>query len=121
MKLLALVSLIAWALRACTHAQLLSSTLLNDISFPALLDATTEGLIIGLECGIFTSVGLVNAYVARINEVNGTLHAVAQLNPDALTIAQFLDDERTNGIVRGPLHGNLILIKINVATKQSHG
>jgi amidase len=85
-------------------------------NFPSLINVTTEDLVVGLEAGLFTSVDLVNTYIARINEVNDTLHAVTQLNPDALMIAQTLDAERQNGTVRGPLHGIPILIKNNIAT-----
>lgn len=41
------------------------------------------------------------AYIARINEVNSTLHMVTELNPDALTIAAQLDAERRAGTIRG--------------------
>lgn len=41
------------------------------------------------------------AYIARINEVNGTVHAVTELNPDAVQIAHQLDAERGNGTSRG--------------------
>lgn len=71
--------------------------------YPILIDATTESLETGLENGLFTSVDLVNAYVARILEVNATLHVVTELNPDALSIAAELDAERANGTTRGPL------------------
>lgn len=88
----------------------------NDTSFPSLIDATTEDVIVGFESGLFTSVDLTTAYIARINEVNGSLHAITQLNPYALDIAKQLDEERANGTVRGPLHGIPILIKNNIAT-----
>lgn len=52
----------------------------------------------------------------RIAEVNGQLHAVVEMNPDALSIAAALDAERKNGIVRSPLHGIPMLIKNNIAT-----
>ena len=84
--------------------------------FPLLTEATTEELATGLEAGSFTSVDLVNAYVERIQQVNTTLRAVQELNPDALAIARKLDMERDLGIVRGPLHGIPILIKANIAT-----
>lgn len=77
---------------------------------------TLEDLVDGLESGLFTSVDLVNAYEARINEVNSTLHMVTELNPDALSIAAGLDAMRANGTVLGPLHGIPILIKNNIAT-----
>jgi amidase len=40
------------------------------------------------------------AYIARIEEVNGSLKAVLQINPDARSIALQLDDERSRGILR---------------------
>jgi amidase len=41
------------------------------------------------------------AYLARIAEVNGTLHAVTEINPDALSIAAKLDLERSSGSIHG--------------------
>ena len=66
--------------------------------------------------GLFTSVDLVNTYVDRINEVNGTLSMVTEINPDAVMIAQQLDQERAQNKSRGPLHGIPVLIKNNIAT-----
>ena len=40
-----------------------------------------------------------------------------ELNPNALAIAQNLDDERAAGQVRGALHGIPFLIKDNIASK----
>lgn len=70
--------------------------------------------------------------MARIAEVNGTLEAVTEVNPDALSIASDLDRERSKGVIRGyvpilkhvglithsssPLHGIPILLKNNIAT-----
>lgn len=93
------------------------TALTNRTAFPKLIDATVEDLAAGLEKGHFTSVDLVKAYEARIAEVNSTLHAVTELNPDALAIAHQLDVERAKGNLRGPLHGIPILIKNNIATK----
>ncbi|KAM3514719.1 hypothetical protein MY11210_001690 [Beauveria gryllotalpidicola] len=83
--------------------------------FPPLLDATLDELRRGLDGGQFTSVDLTKAYIARINEVNEQLHAVNEINPDALAIAAELDQERVKGKV-GPLHGIPILLKDNIAT-----
>lgn len=72
---------------------------------------------------------MIKAYIERIHEVNHLLHAVGEINPDALKIAASLDAERTAGHVRGyvvsssddghvidcmcrPLHGIPILIKV---------
>lgn len=40
-------------------------------------------------------------YLARIDEVNGTLHAITEINPDALDIAASLDEQRERGRIRG--------------------
>ena len=93
-----------------------ATTSINDTKFPLLLEATLDDLVIGLESELFTSVDLVKAYSARILEVNGTLHMVTELNPDALSIAANADALRKNGTVLGPLHGIPILIKNNIAT-----
>lgn len=85
-------------------------------SCPQLIDATIETLTAGLDRRQFTTVDLVKAYLARIAEVNDTLHAVTEVNPDALAIAAELDAERAAGSIRGPLHGIPILVKNNIAT-----
>ncbi|KAL2127320.1 hypothetical protein VTI74DRAFT_10933 [Chaetomium olivicolor] len=107
------VALVATALSFLKHA--VPWTTGSD-SFPPLMDAGLEDLVSGLEAGRFTSVDLVNAYIARINEVNPTLRMVTQINPDALSIAAKLDAARAAGEKRGPLHGIPILIKDNIAT-----
>ncbi|KAH8901079.1 amidase signature enzyme [Thozetella sp. PMI_491] len=78
--------------------------------------ATLKDLTGGLESGCFTSVDLVKAYLARIDEVNDRLHAVIVTNPDAVDIATALDADRASGHIRGPLHGIPILVKDNIAT-----
>ncbi|WPG97264.1 Hypothetical protein R9X50_00003600 [Acrodontium crateriforme] len=90
--------------------------LVKGYAFPSLIDATLDDLVEGLESGRFTSVDLVKAYSARIHEVNGILHMVNEINPDALSIAADADALRANGTVLGPLHGIPILIKDNIAT-----
>ncbi|KAK3355986.1 amidase signature domain-containing protein [Neurospora tetraspora] len=106
----------SWYHNAFSWQKPLLGSTVNGVHFPSLLDADLEDLAAGLEKGLFTSVDLVNAYTRRILEVNSTLKAVTQLNPDALTIASELDIARTNGTIRGPLHGIPILLKDNIAT-----
>lgn len=108
-----LVTLAAIAVSVCQGQ---SSTAIDGTDFPPLIKATLEDLVSGLDAGLFTSVDLVNAYTARILEVNDTLKMVTELNPDALSIAQALDSERSSGDCRGALHGIPILIKNNIAT-----
>ncbi|KAK9414249.1 putative Amidase [Seiridium unicorne] len=95
------------------------STSIGGTPFPPLIEATLEDLASGLETGLFTSVDLVNAYTARISEVNSTLKMVTYLNPDALSIAAEADALRAAGTILGPLHGIPLLIKNNIATNDS--
>ncbi|KAH0493460.1 hypothetical protein TgHK011_000128 [Trichoderma gracile] len=90
---------------------------INGAKLPDLLDATLDQLAEGLKAGHFTSVQLTKAYLKRIEQVNETVHAVVETNPDALDIARSLDEERASGSIRGPLHGIPILVKNNIATK----
>ena len=67
--------------------------------------------------GTDTARSLSEKYLARIkalNEAGPMLRAVIETNPDALAIADELDQERKAGKVRGPLHGIPVLIKDNI-------
>ncbi|KFY25598.1 hypothetical protein V493_04570, partial [Pseudogymnoascus sp. VKM F-4281 (FW-2241)] len=86
-------------------------------TFPDLLNAGANELMKGLKQKHFTSVDLVRAYLQRIHDVHQDVYAVSVINPDAMTIAQTLDDERASGKLRSPLHGLPMLIKDNIATK----
>ena len=59
--------------------------------------------------------GLVKGYLRRIGSLNSLLNSVIETNPDAVSIAQHLDNERRRGHV-GPLHGIPVLVKDNIAT-----
>ena len=66
--------------------------------------------------GRLTSRELTQGYLSRIRDLNPTLSAVIEVNPEALAIAAERDRERRDGKVRGPLHGVPILVKDNIAT-----
>ena len=66
--------------------------------------------------GELTSKDLVKGYLDRIQSLNSLLNSVIETNPNAISIAQHLDNERRRGQVRGPLHGIPILVKDNIAT-----
>lgn len=86
---------------------------------PELIDVTISDLRQGLESGEFTSRGLVEKYLARINALDRDgpqLRSVIESNPDAIDIADQLDQERRSKGPRGPLHGIPVLIKDNIDT-----
>src|SRR6266700_1757255 len=66
--------------------------------------------------GELTSKDLVKGYLRRIGSLNSLLNSVIETNPNAVSIAQHLDNERRRGQIRGPLHGIPILVKDNIAT-----
>jgi amidase len=82
-------------------------------------EVSLADLSAGLQSGKYTSRSLAEQYVSRIGEIdtNGPgLNSVIELNPDALALAESLDEERKSKGPRGPLHGIPILIKDNIGT-----
>jgi len=80
---------------------------------------TITGLQDGMNAGRWTSKELVQAYIARIEVLDRkgpALHAVIEINPDAIAIAESLDAERRAKGPRGPLHGIPVLVKDNIDT-----
>ncbi|HET7026022.1 MAG TPA: amidase, partial [Gemmatimonadales bacterium] len=73
----------------------------------------------GMRSGKYSSRQLTELYLGRIAAMDRqgpSLHAMLDLNPDALTIAGGLDAERKGGKLRGPMHGIPVVIKDNIAT-----
>ena len=89
-----------------------------------LEEITLSELQEGMKSGQFTARSLVEKYTARILEIDKpavnkhspAVNSVLELNPDALAIADKLDEERKAKGPRGPLHGIPVLIKDNIAT-----
>jgi len=84
-----------------------------------VLEATVPQLQAAMQAGRLSARSLATYYLARIRAVDKAgprLNAVIELNPDALSIAQALDDERRKSGPRGPLHGIPVLLKDNIAT-----
>lgn len=72
-----------------------------------------------METGERTSASITDLYLGRIEALNlkgARLHAIIEVNPDALAIAKALDTERASGKVRGPLHGVPVVVKDNIDT-----
>jgi len=66
-----------------------------------------------------TSRQLVEMYIQRIDTIDQhgpSLKSILEINPEALHIAEELDQERKHIGPRGPLHGIPILLKDNIAT-----
>ncbi|HYM77389.1 MAG TPA: amidase [Candidatus Dormibacteraeota bacterium] len=73
----------------------------------------------GMKSGKFTARSLVEKYSARIAEIDKSgpaVNAVIEMNPDAVAIADALDQERKAKGPRGPMHGIPVLIKDNIDT-----
>ena len=85
----------------------------HDFEF---VEATIPELQAAMASGELSSKDLVKGYLDRIQSLNSLLHSVIETNPNAVSIAQHLDNERRKGMVRGPLHGIPILVKDNIAT-----
>jgi len=85
----------------------------------ALEEATLADLQAGMTAGRLTARSITQQYLDRIAELDRqgpTLRHLLETNPDALSIADTLDQERKAGRVRGPLHGIPILLKDNIDT-----
>jgi len=82
-------------------------------------ELTFSDLQEGMKSGKYTSRSLVEQYSARIDEIDKhgpAINSVIEMNPDALLIADQLDQERKAKGPRGPLHGIPVFIKDNIDT-----
>ncbi len=84
-----------------------------------LEEITIAELREGMKSGKFTARSLVEKYHERIDELDKrgpAVNAIIELNPEAESIAEALDRERTAKGPRGPLHGIPVLVKDNIDT-----
>jgi len=85
----------------------------------AYLEYDIARLQASMDTGELSAVDLVDFYLARIEAIDRSgprLNSVIELNPDARTIAEALDDERQSTGPRSPLHGIPVLLKANIDT-----
>jgi len=68
--------------------------------------------------GRLSAVKLASYYLQQIETRNERLNAVISSNPDLLAQARMLDEERSAGNVRGPLHGIPVLLKDNIEARE---
>jgi amidase len=101
---------------SCSFTDQESGMLKNDIE---IIEIDIERLQKGYANREFSIQEITKIYLDRINELdfNGPkLNSIIQVNPDALKIALELDNELSNGKIRGPLHGIPIVLKDNIDT-----
>ncbi|GGJ75646.1 amidase family protein [Deinococcus aquiradiocola] len=79
-----------------------------------ILSLNVTALLPLLQTGELTAGTLTATYLARIAALNPHLHAVLEVNPDALDQARALDALPAHA--RGPLHGLPVLVKDNIDT-----
>ncbi|KAJ3678457.1 hypothetical protein LUZ60_002260 [Juncus effusus] len=80
-------------------------------------EATLDSIHQAFRNNSLTSVQLVQHYISRIKTLNPLLHAVVEVNPDALAQAARSDEERKQNIpYQTRLHGIPVLIKDNIGT-----
>jgi len=101
--------------------------LIVGFSFPGLAQDNLEELVIEkgiaelqalMEAGTLSAESITLAYLARIERLDGKLNAVLAVSPDAIAQAKVLDEERSKGKVRGPLHGIPVLLKDNIESRE---
>ncbi len=108
-------TMLPWAIEACDGKR--KSTLVQANNEVNLDELTIADLQNKMKSGELTSRAITEHYLKKIDEFdkNGpSINSVIELNPDALTIADQLDKERSDNKIRGPLHGIPILIKDNI-------
>ena len=85
----------------------------------SLNELTISDLQKKMQSGEHTSEAITQLYldrIAAIDKKGPRLNAVIEINPDALTMAKAMDQERKAGKLRGPMHGIPVLIKDNIDT-----
>ena len=72
-----------------------------------------------MAAGKLSAEQMTNLYLQHIEAIDKKgplLNCVIEINPDALSTAKMMDEERKAGKIRGPLHGIPVLIKDNINT-----
>ena len=103
--------------------EIASSVSPNGVKAFELDEITIADLQDGMKSGKFTARSLVEKFSARTEEIDSNkdkngpaINSILEMNPDALSIAESLDQERKANKTRGPLHGIPVLIKDNIDT-----
>ena len=84
-----------------------------------LEEVTIAQLQAGMASGRYTAKHVVELYLERIAAMDRTgvaLQSILETNPEAIALAEALDQERAAKGARGPLHGVPVLLKDNIDT-----
>ena len=85
-------------------------------------ELTIKDIQDGMGNGELTSKELVMYYlyrIAKLDQDGPNLNSVLEINPDAIFLAEALDNERKIKGIRGPLHGIPVFLKDNIETCDS--
>lgn len=93
-----------------------------EIKFNSILreEMTIYDIQKAFEQGELTAKELIMYYlhrIARYDQDGPKINSILEINPEALFIAEALDEERKTRGSRGPLHGIPIVLKDNIETK----
>lgn len=83
-----------------------------------VLTTTASDLRLAYQAGTIKVEDVVRLYFSQIDRCNHYLRAVIVAAPRELTLqrAKLLDNERTDGKIRGPLHGIPVVVKVRNST-----
>ncbi len=91
----------------------------NDLDPFELSELTISELQDRMQTGQLSSEKITTLYLKRIADIDKagpTINAIIELNPDAITIAKRMDEERKAGKLRSMMHGIPVLLKDNIDT-----
>jgi len=81
-----------------------------------LEEVTIRSLQEKMQSGELSAESITRLYLNRIQELDGRLKAIIEVNPDALATARALDRERREKGARSLLHGIPVVLKDNIDT-----
>jgi Asp-tRNA(Asn)/Glu-tRNA(Gln) amidotransferase A subunit family amidase len=82
-----------------------------------LLELSISEIHEAYQQGTFNSQQLVSAYLERIETFDEKINSLTTINPNALALAQALDEEYKKTGVFKPMHGIPLIVKDNINTK----
>ena len=110
---------LSWIIQSCREKATDATSEEEAVQELNLEEVTIDELQDKMQSGELTSRAIAEYYINRIqmfDKGGPELNSVIELNPEALSIAEAMDNERKQKKVRGILHGIPVLIKDNIDT-----